>query len=213
MTGLDAGKQYFYRVGDGASSWSSEHSFRAHPGVGPSVDTTWFVMGDLGQTTYSNETIWHGLDAQKEDGAQQYFITGDLSYADSDEQRWDSWGRLMQPLASSVPGMVAFGNHELETQPITGTNFVPANARFRMPYPKGSPGLNNFWTMEHGPITYISMGSYIDFDESSPQYAFIKSTLAAVDRTRTPFVVGIAHAPWCESRNEERMSRTEATIG
>lgn len=63
MTGLKANTEYFYRVGDGSSSWSQEYSFRSHPGVGPDVDTTWFVMGDLGQTTYSNETIWHGKDA------------------------------------------------------------------------------------------------------------------------------------------------------
>lgn len=30
-------------------------------------------------------------------------LTGDLSYADSEQPRWDRWGRLIQPLSTRMP--------------------------------------------------------------------------------------------------------------
>ena len=39
---------------------------------------------------------------------------GDLSYADGYQPRWDSWGRLVEPLAAALPIMHTEGNHEEE---------------------------------------------------------------------------------------------------
>ena len=44
---------------------------------------------------------------------------GDLSYADSDQPRWDSYQRLVQNLSSNMPFMVASGNHESEAARLT----------------------------------------------------------------------------------------------
>ena len=41
-------------------------------------------------------------------------IVGDLSYADCDQARWDSWGRLAEPLSSELPLLTLAGNHEIE---------------------------------------------------------------------------------------------------
>eukprot|EP00960_Hanusia_phi_P072104 767702-Hanusia_phi.AAC.3 len=42
------------------------------------------------------------------------WIVGDLPYADGDGHRWDPWGRMMEPVCSSLPLMVLPGNHEIE---------------------------------------------------------------------------------------------------
>ena len=40
-------------------------------------------------------------------------LGGDLSYADGFGPRWDSFARLVEPLASTVPVMTTGGNHEV----------------------------------------------------------------------------------------------------
>jgi acid phosphatase type 7 len=45
----------------------------------------------------------------------------------------------------------------------------------------------------------LMLGSYVDFDHSSDQYAWLKQELAAVDRARTPWLIAVLHAPWYNS--------------
>ncbi|CAN0575670.1 unnamed protein product, partial [Ectocarpus sp. 12 AP-2014] len=60
---------------------------------------------------------------------------GDLSYADCDQPRWDSFMRMLDPVASRLPWMVAAGNHEIETNgAYSGAKpFLAYESRFRMP--------------------------------------------------------------------------------
>jgi hypothetical protein len=58
--------------------------------------------GDLGQTGWTASTLSHI-------GGGDYdmlLLPGDLSYADTQQPLWDSFGRLVQPLASARPWMV-----------------------------------------------------------------------------------------------------------
>ena len=103
LTGLPLATRIFYSVGDAATGASSERSFVTSPGAGPSYPYVFGVMGDPGQTANSNATFSH-LAASPQ--INSVFIPGDLSYADGDMPRWDSWGRLIEPLASAVPVMV-----------------------------------------------------------------------------------------------------------
>lgn len=62
MSGLTLNTQYFYRVGDAATNtWSDVASFMSHPGAGAEIDYVFGVIGDLGQTNYSNDTVAHVL--------------------------------------------------------------------------------------------------------------------------------------------------------
>lgn len=49
----------------------------------------------------------------QESGAGALINVGDLSYADEDQPRWDSWARMIQPLSSSMIMAVTAGNHEV----------------------------------------------------------------------------------------------------
>lgn len=68
------------------------------------------VVGDLGQTSDSVETLAH-LTVSSPDSV---ILVGDLSYADGDHERWDSWGRLVAPHAAETVWMFTEGNHEKE---------------------------------------------------------------------------------------------------
>ena len=58
-------------------------------------------MGDLGQTANSEQTLEH----MAASGAASVLNVGDLSYADGEQPRWDSYGRLVQVSAAAVPQM------------------------------------------------------------------------------------------------------------
>ncbi|KAK9170431.1 hypothetical protein Syun_002571 [Stephania yunnanensis] len=48
----------------------------------------------------------------------------------------------------------------------------------------------------HFPIKFAVVGSYTDFENGSPQYNWLVSDLAKVDRNVTPWLVVLIHAPW-----------------
>ena len=108
VSGLPLATRIFYTVGDDATGVSSERSFVTSPGARASYPYVFGIMGDPGQTNNSNATFNHLASNPQ---INSVFIPGDLSYADSDMPRWDSWGRLVDPLASTIPTMVASGNH------------------------------------------------------------------------------------------------------
>jgi len=55
----------------------------------------------------------------------------------------------------------------------------------------------HYYSFEVGGVHWVILGSYTDFDEGSPQLQWLASDLAAVNRTRTPWLVAAVHSPWC----------------
>ncbi len=107
LQGLTPGTDYYYQVGDSTSGVSQVYKFTSHPGVGPEVPHVFAIVGDLGQTNNSASTVAH---IQSSGRVNSVMHVGDLSYADSDEPRWDSWQNLIQPLSATTPYMVQVGN-------------------------------------------------------------------------------------------------------
>ncbi|XP_073298671.1 purple acid phosphatase 22-like [Primulina huaijiensis] len=186
---LEAGTVYYYRCG-GAGP---EFSFRTPPSVFP---VEFAVIGDLGQTEWTKSTLQHV-------GAMPYdvfLLPGDLSYADTEQPLWDSFGSLVEPLASSRPWMVTQGNHEIETIPVLHPqSFTAYNARWLMPYEESQSTSNLYYSFDVSGAHVIMLGSYTDFDVGSNQYMWLQADLAAVDRMKTPWIFVLLHAPWYNS--------------
>ena len=102
LTGLTPGTTYYYQVGDATSGVSDVFNFTSHPGTALVPGYTFAIIGDLGQTDNSASTLAH-VAASGRIGSIMH--VGDLSYADSDEPRWDSWQNLVQPVAATIPYM------------------------------------------------------------------------------------------------------------
>lgn len=137
-------------------------------------------------------------------------LPGDLSYADFKQHLWDSFGRLVQPLASQRPWMVTEGNHEIEKIPVMHPEpFTAYNARWRMPYEESGSDSNLYYSFNVAGVHVIMLGSYTDFDPNSPQYKWLQADLAKVDRGRTPWVVVLIHAPWYNS-NKAHQGESES---
>lgn len=152
--------------------------------------------GDLGQTEWTNTTLEH-INARNYD---VLLLPGDLSYADTQQPLWDSFGRLVEPYASRRPWMVTQGNHEQEIFPmIYPKGFKAYNSRWPMPYKESGSESNLYYSFDVVGSHIIMLGSYADFDRDSDQYKWLANDLAKINRSRTPWVVVLLHAPWYNS--------------
>ncbi|GMP84522.1 hypothetical protein CsSME_00038019 [Camellia sinensis var. sinensis] len=181
---------YYYRCG---SDSNPELSFQTPPAQFP---INFALAGDLGQTDWTTST----LDHISKSNYDVLLLPGDLSYADTIQPLWDSFGRLVEPLASQRPWMVTQGNHEIEKIPVIHSqSFTSYNARWHMPFEQSGSNSNLYYSFEVAGVHVIMLGSYTDFGPSSAQYSWLQSDLRKVDRTKTPWLVVLLHAPWYNS--------------
>lgn len=64
--------------------------------------------------------------------------------------------------------------------------------RFIFPQPSFD---QQWYSFEHGPITFVQMSTEQPFGAGSPQWIWIVNTLQNIDRSRTPWVVVGVHRP------------------
>ncbi|GAB2300705.1 Probable purple acid phosphatase 20 [Dionaea muscipula] len=125
-------------------------------------------------------------------------VPGDLSYADYWQPRWDSFGRLVSSLASQRPWMVTTGNHDVELIPGINISFKAYNARWHMPFEQSGSTSNQYYSFNvaSAGVHVIMLGSYTGFDQNSNQYLWLQGDLQSVNRSKTPWVFVLLHAPW-----------------
>ncbi|XP_050381858.1 purple acid phosphatase 22-like [Argentina anserina] len=183
---LELSTIYFYRCGGSGP----EFSFKTPPSTLP---LNFVVVGDLGQTEWTNSTLDHIQTIDYD----VLILPGDLSYADTHQPLWDSFGRIVEPYASRRPWMVTEGNHEIESFPIIyPAGFKAYNARWPMPYQESGSTSNLYYSFKVAGTHVIMLGSYAKFDADSDQYKWLQTDLGKIDRKKTPWVVALLHAPW-----------------
>ncbi|XP_047963200.1 purple acid phosphatase 22-like isoform X2 [Salvia hispanica] len=191
---LEPSTTYYYRCGGGGP----EFTFRTPPSAFP---IEFAVAGDLGQTEWTESTLAHV-------GGRDYdvfLLPGDLSYADTQQPLWDSFGQLVEPYASTRPWMVTEGNHEIETFPIIyPQGFTAYNARWLMPYQESNSPSNLYYSFDVAGAHVLMLGSYTDFNVDSDQYAWLLADLATVDRSKTPWIFALIHAPWYNTNSAHK---------
>ncbi|CAN1772059.1 Purple acid phosphatase 22 [Linum perenne] len=199
---LKPGTVYYYRV---AGQYGPEFSFRMPPATLP---FEFAIVGDLGQTEWTKSTLAHVNSTDYD----VFILPGDLSYADSNQPLWDTFGRLVEPYATRRPWMVTHGNHEVESFPIIfPKGFKAYNARWPMPYKESGSNSNLFYSFDVASeaVHVIMLGSYAAFDAESDQYRWLENDLRKVDRKTTPWVVVVMHVPWYNT-NEAHQGEGES---
>ena len=155
-----------------------------------------YNAGDLGQTNWTNSTLQH----ISQSNYDMLLLPGDLAYADFLQYLWDSFGKLVEPLASKRPWMVTQGNHEIEKFPLLHKEkFTAYNARWRMPFEESGSNSNLYYSFNVAGVHVIMLGSYTDFDNTSAQYQWLQADLGKINRKLTPWIVAVVHAPWYNS--------------
>ena len=191
IEGLTKGRKYYYKV-DGSCN---VYSFKIPDATYP---MTVGLVADLGFTDISNASVYN-LIAFNPDVV---LFAGDLSYADGYGDIWDTWGNMMEPLAANVPIIATGGNHELSS----AENWLPYFTRWPMPYKTSGSSNPCYLGKVVGKMHVVTLCSYAGFDAGSIQYNWAATYLAQkVDRTVTPWLVVVLHAPWYNSNEGHYM--------
>mmetsp|Transcript_29985 Transcript_29985/g.84598 ORF Transcript_29985/g.84598 Transcript_29985/m.84598 type:complete len:566 (+) Transcript_29985:117-1814(+) len=173
--------------------------FTMPPAVGPEVPLRVGLWADVGQSNISAINARN----QMEYNADINLLAGDLSYADGVPWRWDSWGRLMQPLLSEHLHLFCPGNHDIASGSEQGVAYTE-----RYPSPWRSSGSSSplWYSIDIGPMHLISLaGSYSPIGPYTAQRRWLEKDLVAVDRSVTPWLVVMWHVPWYNSNENHRL--------
>jgi predicted phosphodiesterase len=211
--------RYFYQIDTFTSS------FVTGPEPGYPMDNLVFgIIGDIGQTADTEKTLQH-LSQNKE--INMILHAGDLSYADCNQDLWDSYGQMIEPLSSKIPWMVGPGNHEIEY--IDGSQlYLSFESRYRMPQIKPAEfgtiqipnsinpntGLpyccpstflseynygNSFYSFDIAQAHIIFLNPYTNTDVNSVQYKWLEIDLMNISRKKFPWIIIVTHCPFYNS--------------
>jgi hypothetical protein len=137
MSKLEAGKTYFYQVGDEHGELSDELEFRMPPPAGRNSvaadiqgsSMSFFVYGDLntpvgatdnfaednGNCGTTMQLIREDMERAAADPSKHRYVAvlhvGDLAYAMGSTYIWDQFGHLIEYAAARLPYMISMGNH------------------------------------------------------------------------------------------------------
>jgi len=193
MTGLPLGDEVTYRVGDG-NTWSEEYTFTT---IDPNAEYfEWIAIADHG---LSSEALDVTDAIIADSSAQMVTISGDIAYADGNQDEWDDWFLVQQESMTTIPWVTAVGNHENEP----GVGFIPYEHRFDSDEIIESEG---FWYSRNIPGAHlVFMSTEHDYTLGSPQFTWLQSDLQSANspeaREERPFIIVIAHKPMYSSND------------
>jgi hypothetical protein len=193
ISGLTLGEEVTYRVGDG-NVWSDEFTFTP---FNPDADHfEWISIADHG---LSSEALDVTAAIIADSDAQLVTISGDIAYADGNQNVWDEWFVTQQESMASIPWITAVGNHENE--PAAG--FEAYEHRFDSDQVIES---ETFWFSRNIPgVHLVFMSTEHEFTPGSAQFNWLQSDLQAANtpgaRDERPFIIVIGHKPMYSSND------------
>ncbi|KAL2547712.1 putative inactive purple acid phosphatase 27 [Forsythia ovata] len=194
---------YTYKMGhlltNGSYIWSKMYSFRSSPYPGQDslqrviIFATWGSNYQPGSLNTTDQLI---RDLKNIDIV---FHIGDITYSNGYISQWDQFTAQVEPIASTVPYMIASGNHErdwpgsgsfYDTPDSGGECGVPAETMFYVP----AENRAKFWySTNYGMFHFCIADTEHDWREGSEQYRFIEHCLASADRRKQPWLIFAAH--------------------
>ncbi|KAK7824209.1 putative inactive purple acid phosphatase 27 [Quercus suber] len=184
---------YTYKLGhrlfNGSYIWSKSYYFKSSPYPGQDSLQRVVIFGDMGKAERDGSNEYTNLQPGSLNTTDQLikdldnidilFHIGDITYANGYISQWDQFTSQVEPIASTIPYMIASGNHERDV-PGTGSFFET----------NGSGG-------ECGVLAetmfYVPAENRAKFWEGSEQYKFIEKCLASADRQKQPWLIFAAH--------------------
>ncbi|KAF8013912.1 hypothetical protein BT93_I1694 [Corymbia citriodora subsp. variegata] len=223
--------RYYYRLGhellNGSYIWSQNYRFRASPYPGQNSLQRAVIFGDMGKAEADGSNEYHNRELASLNTTYQLskdlenidivFHIGDISYAVGYLSQWDQFTEQVEPIASSVPYMIASGNHERDW-PGSGSFYgnldsggecgVVAEAMFYFPVENRA----KFWySTDYGMFRFCIADTELDWREGTEQYNFIEHCLASVHRQRQPWLVFLAH--WVLGYSSSKFYAEEGSFG
>ncbi|CAA3027902.1 probable inactive purple acid phosphatase 1 isoform X1 [Olea europaea var. sylvestris] len=204
---------YTYKLGhklfNGSYIWTRTYKFKASPYPGQNSLQRVVIFGDMGKDEYDGSNEYNNFQRGSLNTTKQLiddlknidivFHIGDICYANGYVSQWDQFTSQIEPIASSVPYMIASGNHERDW-PGTGSFYgnmdsggecgVLAETMFFVP----AENRDKFWySTDYGMFHFCIADTEQDWREGTEQYKFIEHCLASVDRQKQPWLIFLAH--------------------
>ncbi|UCE74107.1 MAG: metallophosphoesterase, partial [Methanomassiliicoccales archaeon] len=193
LTGLSPDTQYFYRVGDESLGWSSEFNFTSPPDYKKNV--SFAAYGDHGMSSNAHATTANII----ADSSIDFIVhAGDLSYANGNQNDWDTWFNQIEENVAHRPYMIVAGDHE------TVFDVNATLSRFNMPYIQSGSDSEFYYSFNYSMIHFVAVCSGIDYSFGSTQYDWLVNDLAAADSDRDahPWVIAFTHRPMYSSNTQ-----------
>ncbi|XP_052198575.1 probable inactive purple acid phosphatase 1 [Diospyros lotus] len=204
---------YTYKLGhrlfNGTYIWSQMYQFKASPYPGQNSVQRVVIYGDMGKAESDGSNEYNNFQPGSLNTTKQLikdlknidivFHIGDICYANGYLSQWDQFTAQIEPIASTIPYMIASGNHERDW-PGTGSFYgnndsggecgVLAETMFYVP----TENRANFWYVtDYGMFRFCVADTEHDWREGSKQYEFIEHCLASADRQKQPWLIFLAH--------------------
>ncbi|GLU16926.1 hypothetical protein SLE2022_333310 [Rubroshorea leprosula] len=213
LKGLWPNRLYNYKLGhrlfNGTYIWSQEYQFKASPYPGQNSLQRVVIFGDMGKDEADGSNEYNNFQRGSLNTTNQLvndlknidivFHIGDICYANGYLSQWDQFTAQIEPIASTVPYMIASGNHERDW-PGTGSFYenmdsggecgVLAETMFFVP----TENRAKFWySTDYGMFRFCIADTEHDWREGTEQYKFIEHCLSSVDRQKQPWLIFLAH--------------------
>ncbi|EOY22480.1 Purple acid phosphatase 27 [Theobroma cacao] len=204
---------YTYKLGhkllNGSHVWSKSYSFKSSPYPGQDSLQRVVIFGDMGKAERDGSNEYNNYQPGSLNTTDQLikdlenidivFHIGDITYSNGYISQWDQFTSQVEPIASTVPYMIASGNHERDA-PNSGSFYdgndsggecgVVAETMFYVP----AENRAKFWySTDYGMFHFCIADSEHDWREGSEQYEFIEKCLASADRQKQPWLIFAAH--------------------
>ncbi|KAM7481063.1 hypothetical protein LguiB_005646 [Lonicera macranthoides] len=204
---------YTYKLGhklfNGTYIWSQTYQFKSSPYPGQNSLQRVAIFGDMGKDEVDGSNEYNNYQRGSLNTTVQLikdlknidivFHIGDICYANGYLSQWDQFTSQVEPIASTVPYMIASGNHERDW-PGTGSFYgnmdsggecgVLAETMFYVP----AENRAKFWYYtDYGMFRFCIADTEHDWREGTEQFNFIEHCLASVDRQKQPWLIFLAH--------------------
>lgn len=211
LSGLGSGLQYQYRVGS-AAGWSQVFTISSK-NESAAYAPTFAVFGDMGSTNSQSlpflaKDVADGrVDGVLHVGDFAYDFHGDGGYVGQ------AFMRNIQNVSAKVPYFGCIGNHE------GGTSFAGSLHHYIERFGKMMPGGDGrgiYYSFDAGPAHIIAFSSEAYFWqlwEVEQQFAWLKKDLAGVDRSKTPWIITMAHRPmYCSNADRDDCTKQDSVM-
>eukprot|EP00004_Rigifila_ramosa_P024170 TRINITY_DN6934_c0_g1_i1.p1 TRINITY_DN6934_c0_g1~~TRINITY_DN6934_c0_g1_i1.p1 ORF type:complete len:435 (+),score=47.88 TRINITY_DN6934_c0_g1_i1:24-1307(+) len=195
------GETVFYRVSSNGEAWSEVFVTTGQPRGYPQQIALW---GDMGVNSEISSAGQIALDAIE--GKHFYAIHyGDTAYNMNDDcgRVGDTFLNTVQNYSTLLPVVYTNGNHESgPLRRYAEYIFRLADAQLELAEASGSPS-NRYFMWRRGPATFFTVDpdAWVYppvFPLAQPQYEWLDQALASVNRTESPWLIGVVHrAMYC----------------
>ena len=204
ITGLEAGKEYFFRIGD-YTDFSDEYKFRTIPNDNTPIR---FAIGGDSLATPAFGNLVEFSSALDPDFL---VIGGDLAYANGDVEQVDQWNNWLgrwhynakTTTGRLIPLVMALGNHE--TNKLENVTFEERAPFFYGFFPQGG---KTFWAHQFGGnlgFIFLDSGHLEQWEDQAP---WLEEQLKALQAV--PFRVAAYHVPLYPSHRDYEGSNSVA---